>query len=327
LPRTFIRFVFLWLSIIWSVAGGSLPVAYGQDDPAAPTGNLPLNLAAIAIDVDAEGNLSVQGRPLAQYSGLLGADLTNLKFNPEWVEFLVANKIQHLQINNLTNELLILANGQPVPSIRWSDDSLLAIQETLDLVGAELNPSVEELITILGRIRIGVIIRLPVTDGTPPIPLQVTGPESAAEVAGRAQTEFIETVGQPARIHATLAYGLDGGFQIAGLSGVELAQLGLPLQALFTLAPGTVKQLSDMGVQSITFTTNAEGVFLAINGRTLPHVTWDQGKLQHLLNLVAQSEFFQTVGTEAQRTLLLTVAEQLLPMLQVSNLRLTITFP
>jgi hypothetical protein len=324
LPRTFIRFVFLCLIMVWSVIGGGLTIARGQD---APTGNLPLNLAAIAIDVDAEGNLSVQGTPLAQYSGLLGADLTNLQLNPEWVEFLVANKIQHIQINNLANELQILANGEPLPSPRWSDDSLLAIQETLNLVGAQLNPSVEELITIFGRMRIGVIIRLPVANGAPAIPLQVTGPESAAEVAGRAQTDFIETVGQPARIAATLAYGPNGDFQIAGLSGGDLARLGLPLQALFTLAPGTVRQISELGVQSITLTTNAEGVFLAINGRTLPHLTWDQGKLQHLVALLAQSEPVQTLGDEAQRAQLLALAEQLLPMLQVSNLRLTITFP
>jgi hypothetical protein len=320
MQRKFVEIVCLFLLSGLMVALWNPRTASGQTTADELLSSLP----SIAVDVDIDGTLTVQGMPLSRFSPLLGAQVANVTINPVWVELLRANNIQHIQIGNMPNELLVFANGEPLPSLRWDDQSLLAVEETLGLLGVQLNPDVDELLPPLKGITLGVIIRLPPPPNTPAIPLRVNGPESAAAVADAAQLQFLSAVGQPARIHVTLAYAADG--TIAGLTGADLAALGVPLQGILRLPPGTVRQLSEVGIRSISLFSNPEGIFLAVNDRTFPHITWDEGKLIHLLRLLGQVDLIEDFSL-GEETELLAPIEQLLPTLQSADLRLTVTFP
>jgi hypothetical protein len=299
--------------------GGELSANTAPDE-------LVVDLPALYIDVDTTGNLSVAGTSLTEMAALVGQDLSTLKLDPVWVQYLTATNIQHIQINNTPEGIVILANGEPVPSLGWGGDALLATTETMDTLGAQINPMIGKIVPIIRNMGVGIVIRIPVAEGTPLIPLRVEGDDSAAAQAKEAQEAFLAAVGSPPQIRVTVAYAPDGTFQIAGLSGSDLAQLGLPLQAL-TLPRATVQQLSGMGIQSIGFATNPQGIFISVNNRTLPHITWGEGEVNHVLKLAAQMGFLQqVVGSSENTEALVRTIESFLPIVQASDVSLTFTF-
>lgn len=294
---------------------------------ASADAELVVDLPALYIDVDAAGNLSVAGTPLAELGALAGQNLADLNVDPTWVSFLTASNIQHIQLNNTPEGIVILANGEPVPSLGWDGEALVAAVETLEMLGAQINPVMGKLLPLVSNLGVGVVIRLPVTEGAAPIPLEVQGGESAAAMAARARTAFLAAVGNAPQIRATLAYAPDGTFSIAGLTGAELAALGIPLQA-FTLPGATVQQISSQGIQSIGLSTNPQGIFISINGRALPHITWDNGEVNHVIRLAGQMGLLtQLFGAGQSTETLVRTIESLLPIVQASDVNLTLTFP
>jgi len=307
-----------------------LPVSAGEQNTREQTsvaGDLIVDLPALYLDLAADGAIQVGGASLAQFGVLLGQDLSVLTVDPAWVQFLVAGNIQHIQVANTQEGLLILANGEPVPSLGWDGDALVATAETLTLLGAQISPLVGKLIPIVQNLGVGVVIRVPLAPGATVIPLQVQGDASAAALAAQAQADFLAAVGRPPQIRATIRYAEDGSFQLAGLTGAELTTLGIPLEAIFAMPGNTVRQISDRGIRTFTLASNPQGIFISINGKTLPHITWGEGQVNHLLELAAQMGLLERAGLGPATDELVQTIETFLPIVQAADLNLTITFP
>lgn len=306
---------------------GCGPRLEAQPERPADSQTLVVDLPPLYLDVDAAGDLNVGGAPLNDFVALLGGNFTNIDVDPLLVQFLTTSNIQHIQLHNTPTGLRLLANGEPLPSLGWDDASLMAVTETLTGLGAQVNPVVDKVLPLIQDMSVGVVIRLPVQEGAPPIPILVQGDRSAAASARKAQADFLALVGAPPLIRATLTYAPDGTFEIAGLTGADLAILGLPLQAIFTLAPGSVRQISDLGVETVTLSTNPEGIFIAINGRTLPHITWGDGEVNHALRLAAQMGLLRMLGSAERGIAVVDAIERMLPVVQAADVNLTIVFP
>lgn len=326
LPRRtsiFYKFVF---GIVF-VLGLSWPGGLIQAQANEPPTTLWVNLPAVVVELAADGTPTIGGLPLSNYVSLLGPDLAGIRVQPAAVAALTEANIQHIQVANTPNGLLIRVNGELVPSLGWSEQSLQGMIDTLAEMGAQVELLNERVLPLLESTRMRVVIYLPRDPEKAVIPLSIDTEDSAARRAEAALANYRATVGVSPHLRAELYYRPDGDFELAGVTGEQFTRMGLRLQALLTLAPGTVRRVSELGIHTIALTTEPEGVFLAINGRTLPHLIWGEGAMQHLLALTEQTEILEQIGLMQGREQIWSALADLLPMVQSTRLELVIHFP
>jgi hypothetical protein len=157
----------------------------------------------------------------------------------------------------------------------------------------------------------------------------LVAPESeAAAAAIAAQQEFLDAVGTPPVIHFTIEYAEDGTWQIADMAQADWASLiPVPLEML-NLTPATIQSVTAAGISEVGLSTNSDGIFISINGKTLPYLTWADGRVNHLLTLAEETGLLNTVlGNSPDLTGTIDMIESLLPAVQASDVSLRVTFP
>jgi len=305
-------------------AGGGALAAH------ASAKDLVVDLPAIYIDFDNAGTPSIGGQPVAQLAALAGQNLSALQIDKQWIQYLTATNIQHIHIDNTPEGILILVNGEPIPSLGWDGKSLTSTGETLTMLSPAVPPILEKLLPLVTQLGIGAVIRFPVAAGAAAIPLVVEGDKTAAAVAVAAQKDYLKSVGTPPQIRLTVNYEADGTWKVEGMSADEWQasvpnfnwkQLNLPSEL--------IQNASAAGISTVGLMTNQDGVFIAINGNTLPHITWGNGEINHVLDLAAQMGLLQMLpgGNGPQMQTMLDTVKSLLPAVQTSNVNLTVNFP
>jgi hypothetical protein len=295
----------------------------GEMAAKASAKDLVVDLPALYIDLDTEGNASIGGTPVAQLAAMANGAIPS-SFDKAWVNHLTVTNIQHIQINNTANGIMILANGEPIPSLGWDGDALVATAETLGMLGANVGPQIAKILPLVRDLGIGVVIRIPVAQGTALIPLVVQGDQTAAAMAKKAQDEYLKAVGNPPVVRVTLAYGQDGTFSVADISGTDLAALGIKLDTL-NMPPGSIAQMQKLGIKKVNLASNSQGIFIGINDKILPHITWDNGEINHVLKLAGQMGLLQQI--QGYNEGVQQMIESFLPAVQASDVNLTVTFP
>jgi hypothetical protein len=132
--------------------GAGSSAAMAMDD------ELVIDLPAIVIDFDTNGHASIGGIPAAEMGAMAGADLSTLALSPDWVSYFSMTNIQHLQVNNAAEGLGVLVNGQPVPSLEWDENSLVATAGALESLGIAV-PVLDKVLPLVQQLGIGVIMR------------------------------------------------------------------------------------------------------------------------------------------------------------------------
>jgi sulfur carrier protein ThiS len=298
----------------------------GEIAAAASEADLVVDLPALVLDVQPEGSISIGEQVLTELGGGLGASLAALSVPPDMVDMITAYNIQHIQIDNTPEGLLILVNGQPIPSLAWDGEKLVATVEVLETFGPGV-PFLARVLPLLTNIGIGVIVRFPVAQGEEALPM-IAPDSDAAAAALAAQEEFLAAVGTPPVIHVTIAYNADGTWTIADMGEADWSQLVPGAMEMLTLAPATVQAMSDAGISEIGLATNTEGIFISINGQTLPYITWAEGRVNHLLDLAEQTGLLaQATGGDPNMAAILDTVESLLPAVQATDVSLRVTFP
>jgi sulfur carrier protein ThiS len=302
----------------------------GRIDPAAlDPQQLVIDMPAIYIDFDSNGLASVGGTPVSELGKTLGQDLSAVALPPEQVAMLSAANIQHIQLNNTEKGLMILVNGQMVPSIGWDANALKATLDTVSGVNAAaLPPMVQGLLPVLAKLGVGVVVRFPIAEGAQTIPLEVTGQGSAAATSKAAQDQFLASVGQPPVIKFSVDYAADGSWTVDGKSAADWSA-AIPFNwAGFNLKTEQLQGVAAANIKTLTLSTNREGIFIAINGNTLPHLTWANGEIEHVLNLAVQSGALESItGQVPNVAQLLEQFKSLLPVVQTSEFTMTVNFP
>jgi hypothetical protein len=263
---------------------------------------------------------------LTELGGGLGANLAEVSVPPEMVDSIRAYGIQHIQIDNTPEGLLILINGQPIPSLAWDGEKLVATGEVLESFGAGV-ALLDRVLPLLATLGVGVIIRFPLAEGDEALPL-VSTDDAVATEARAAQQEFLDAVGTPPTFALTIEYAPDGTWTVADLAQAEWSQL-LPIPwEMLNLSPTTVQQLSAAGISEIGLATNADGIFISINGKTLPYISWADGRVNHLLTLAEESGLLaQALGNDPNMTAILDTVESLLPAVQASDVNIRVNIP
>ncbi|RME63197.1 MAG: hypothetical protein D6790_05085 [Caldilineae bacterium] len=325
------RRLMLWATLLlvaMLVLSGCAPRAGAGEAAAQATDPMELvvDLPAIVVDIQADGSPTIGNVPVAQLGALAGADLSTLAVPKEWVDYMVGGNIQHVQVNNRPDGLLLLVNGEAIPSVNWDGESLAATADVLSQFGMAV-PMLEKVLGLVDQIGIGVIVRFPVQAGVAQIPLYVEGDGSAAMAAKAAQEEFLAAVGAPPRINLPVFYGADGSWEVGGLTDAEWTALtGAPLNAL-RLSPTVLSSLSNAGVETLGISTDIAGIHISINGKSLPTLDWSEGKATHLLDVADQLGLWSMVAPGMDIGGVLTTVEELLPVVQTADFDLTVHLP
>lgn len=277
------RSLFLSLLLVaLLVLVGCAPRA-GAGTVAANAGSdaLYLDLPAILVEYDAEGQASLLGMPVSELSAALGADLSALSLGPETIQQFTDAGIQHLQINNQPNVLRIYTNGNPLPAIIWNEEAMNALAETLSGMGTDAS-MLSTLTPLLPNLGVGLILQMPAPSGSRAIPLQTSGATLDSQAALRA---FDAAKAAQASINLTLDYAADGSVQIGGIAPFMLNMIGLNPAAL-ALPPDQIESITGQGIQSLGVKTVQNGLLLQLNGNALPYLQWSNAnEVTNLLTL------------------------------------------
>lgn len=320
--RRSVTILMLLLVVLTALAGCGPRATGGAVAASADESQVVIDLPALVIDVQADGSMTIGGQPVTQLGAMIGQDLSTLAVPVDTVNFLTQAKIQHIQIDNTAEGILILVNGQPIPSLAWDGEKLVATGEVLETLGGGL-ALLDKLLPMIRNLGIGVILRFPVAAGTEILPF-VAADDEAASRALAAQQEFLDAVGTPPTFEVTVTYADDGTWSVAGLSQAELAQFLPAVQNTLNLPLNVIQTASGAGIDEIALSTNPDGIFIAVNGKTLPYITWADGRINHVLTLAQQTGL---LGDDLNAQTLLNTIEGLLPAVQASNLKLTVVFP
>ena len=301
----------------------------GAGDAAAMTTDpmeLVVDLPAIVLDVQADGSVSIGNVPLAQIGALAGADLSAVAVDSSLVDFMSAGNIQHVQVNNSSSGLLLLVNGEAIPSITYDGESLQATADALNAFGMAI-PMLDTALSLVDQIGLGVIMRFPVAAGMAQIPLYVEGDSASAMEAQAAQDEFLAAVGAPPRINLPIFYEADGSFSIGDLTDEEWSSLTGTSMAALRLNTSVIDGLAASGINKLGLGTDAAGIHIMINDNALPTLDWSGGKATHLLNLADQLGLWNMLAPGMNVGEVLVTVEGLLPVIQVTDFDLTVHLP
>jgi hypothetical protein len=294
---------------------------------AAPE-SLVVDLPALVIDIDSAGQPSVGNVPLAQLGATFAPGmLDSLVVPSDMVSLMTESNIQHLQIDNTPNGLLLLINGEPIPSIKWDGQILSETGGLISQLGAGTSV-LEKMLPVIANLGFGVIVRFPLQEGVAAIPTYVEGGE-AALAARQAQEEFLATVGEtPPTITLPVFYDADGGWRVGDLTDAEWTNLtGLPLQAA-RLQPAMIQSIISSGITEVSIFTDEAGLHLSINGRPLPYIGWADGEINHLLDLAEQLGLWNTLADSGMNMgEVIGMVETLLPAVQSTNTNINVYFP
>jgi hypothetical protein len=320
-----------WLSLL-SVAvialAGCAPRAFsGANASQAAPDALVVDLPALVIDIDSAGQPSVGNVPLKQLGDMFApGQLDSLVVPSDIVTLMTESNIQHFQIDNTPAGLLLLVNGEPIPSIKWDGQILSDTAGLITQLGAG-TAVLEKMLPVVTNLGIGAIVRFPLQEGVAAIPTYVEGGE-AALAAQQAQDEFLASVGTPPTITVPVFYDADGGWRVGDLSDAEWSNLtGLPLQAA-RLQPTMVQGIISSGITDVSIYTDDAGLHLSINGRALPYIGWADGEITHLLDVGEQLGLWNTLADNGMNMgEVIGMVESLLPAVQSSNTSINVYFP
>ena len=119
--------VALLLVAVLLVAGCAPRPGAGDVLSQAGEGEIVVDLPAMVIDYDLEGQPSVGGVPLSSLGMLPASVVEQITLDADIIGQLQDANIQNLQVNNQTSGLTLFVNGAQIPSLSWDKDSLATL--------------------------------------------------------------------------------------------------------------------------------------------------------------------------------------------------------
>ena len=249
------------------------------------------NLPSVPIRVDANGNGTV-----------LGFSMGAILQQPMLDQFSVAG-VDVLEVRIGYHGVFLHADGEPLPYLKWSDESAELVGEVLaNVAGAEAGASA---LPWLRRVGLGAIIILPTAGQNIPYwqGEELVSSESASET----------TIG-PLQF-ASLAFDAEGQASFEGIPLSEIEQsLGASLGV--ALPPMALQILNAVGVEQFSLATQPNGIDLALDNTDLPGLAYDSERLDNLMPIV--SAFVDTSMSG--------LIGEVLPKLQGADLDIIVSF-
>lgn len=281
-------------------SGLNVQVALGGQ-PAAAT-----KLTSLPVEIRADGSLAVFGLPLGGQSIL----------QPQFIVDMQELNIQRLDVNVINDSLYLASNGENLPVLSWTDDSLDTIQRVVgelagispDLLGAGM--------AFLSNSDVGVALSLPPAEGTEAIRV----PDDFDVTAAQMEPPAIEEAQRPV---LSLGLALNGSEiqSVGGLPADGLRALGVSLPSL---PPNIAGILYDgLRAEELELMSSANQLNVVADGEVLLTLLYDSPSIRRTLKLAAPflPENVATSLDDPDISALL--LDDLLPFIIAANLDLT----
>ena len=250
-------------------------------------------LAPIELNVSEKGDLSLAGIPLAP--GVVPADaLANLQ---------TAN-VQQLALSVQPTGISIAANGQTLPTITWTEESLQVLTQVFGPMagGTDL---LDTLLPVALGLGPNVKVNIPPAAGAAAV-------EIPAEVTFTIQP--VEAVAGSPIVNLPLAIDASGNLlQIGGFTAAEFAELGITLPAI---PADSLAALRVAGVQQVVLNTAPGVLTLRLDGSDALAVNFDEPSIMTTLDIATPFLGDSPIADPAVNQLL---REEIIPMVLVSN--------
>jgi hypothetical protein len=290
----------------------------------APDAPLVIDLPALTVDYHTDGTAYLGSVPAIAVGTALGVDLAPLNLTPAQVALLIDADIAAVQITNTPDALLILVNGRPLPPLRWTAESLTTTAETLQALAPPLQP-LTALLPTLATLGGGVILRFPTPGAAPVDPLAMTTVPTSTLAAD--QAAYLAAIGAPPALAIEVFYAPDGRWTVDGLDATAWSAL-LPLPwARLNLDANTIQTLRSAGITTLTLRSDRNGLFVTVNERPLPYLSWANGELNNVIILAEEGGIFRQLLDDTPTAYSLAVTlERLLPLVQMTAVTLQVHF-
>jgi hypothetical protein len=260
-------------------------------EPAMETSIMP-----VEVNIDAEGRLQVQSIPVGAEPMVPAETVANLQ----------AAGVEQLDVALDETGLFLAANGQPLPSITWTEDSLgvmTSVAGAFAGIGAE-----------------GINGMLDIATGL--------GPQATVRIAPAEGTEAVEATMQPGTVEADaqgpairLTLGVDSQGNITSVGDLGLDVLSLLGVSLPSLPPDVVANLQATGASQVEVDTDPGVLHLKLDGQEAITVNYDTASLQLALQLAAPFLGDTPLGQPGVNQL---VTEQIVPLVPVSDVNIVL---
>lgn len=302
----------------------------GQATELAGAEKAVIDIPALVIEYDADGNPSMGGMPLATLAPALGMDaamIDPLTLPAEQMTMLTDGNVQHVQIDNATDGVLLMVNGEPIPSLVWDDATMANAVEVLEATGMGQS-MLDSVLPFVRTTGVGLIAHFPVADGNAPIEAVRIGPDTADALSTAAREDYLASVddGVP-QLHLGVDYNEDGSWNVGGMSTDEWASTieGVPWDML-ALSPELLASAKNAEIESAFVGTNVDGILFKINDKDMPYVSWKHGEVTHLLRIAAQLGLLDD-GLGENPEVVMDLIEQWLPAIQAADVKINVDFP
>lgn len=319
----------LILSIVLS--GCMARPGQGKLAAAAAADSVVVDIPAIAITYDEQGQASLKGLDLAA----LGVDLGALARTPEQMAAVQAAGIESAFVNLTPEGVNLYANGSPMLTMDWNATSIQSLGAVLGIAGVDNADTLVKMLPLLSNMSLGVAMTFPGAGDKPT--LVGPAPDKAALAAANqaAVAQILGELGVP-----PFAAGLLGGLGpltirfdangVASLEGLGMLAGFLPADALaaLNLKPDQLAQVKELGLQSLNVKTQPQGLAITLNGNALPLIRWDSGQMQNLVKLGLDGGALTALtGADPESLDALRQLGKFAPLLETTPLDITVVFP
>jgi hypothetical protein len=240
-------------------------------------------LPQIVVDFDKDGNPSVLGIDVAKLQSY-GLNLPVGRLQPGVINTMTANNIQHIEMRQTGNGVVIYVNAKPMPYLAWSDESLQQLTDLTGLLGAgapnqQTLTMLKKFLPIVRRLGLDLVLTFPKND-------------TADRIALANPDDVVKAVAVPSKDPASavvqfeIKYDEQGVPGILGITAADLAAMGFP--AALAMDKRVLAQLQANNIQNVELRSKGDGIFVYVNGNPLPNIAWDDKLLGNAVDLWLQ---------------------------------------
>jgi hypothetical protein len=279
-------------------------------DPMTDTGEVfMIALPRIVVNFDANGSPSVLGLSLTDVGKYSGMNLSSMQLNKFYIDWMMAADVQHLELRQTGNGIILFVNGKAMPHLGWSDAALQQATDFAGLFNVQNTGMIKKFLPIVRRLGLDLVLTFPRAEGVAEIPL--VDPDVAVATVAQPSTEPASAI-----VQFEVKYDENGVPGILGITAADLAAMGI--SAPLALHPAYVALLQQNNIQTMELRGKSDGVFLYVNGQPLPNIVWDDTFLNNAVGVYAQMN---------PQSPYIDIAKTVVPLMNKADIAIMVHFP
>lgn len=227
-----------------------------------------LALSNVGVEIGEDGSLKAMGITLPGGAMVPASAL----------QMLQSSNIQQLDVNLGETGINLSANGQSLPAISWTPESLAKLGALAAPLAGMPQAQLDGLLNIIKTTGVNATVKVPPAAGAEPV-----APSEPAKEPSFAPVDLGEFA--PPIIRADL--GVDSAGNVTNISEINLGDLkAMGLPASITLPPNIVSILKNTGASQVGIQTDAGQLEVTLDGSPALTLNYDVPALQEMFNIV-----------------------------------------